>query len=486
MKSSTAVARACLAPMMVALLGCSNAPSADSVDAGLDASPDAGNYDEHIIEGGGTTGGPIDGLLVIWCFDDPSGDPIEGMEFMVGNDPETALLGTTDASGRVVFEGASLSGPQDVHHFHEGYPVGSAYGINATYVTMEPSVIGYDADPGTVELHGSATGFDTVPAPQDPATQFPLAFVYFGLPVEDLISGDYEEIEQAEDPEFELPVNMLAPELPGGGKNEFDLEVYDRVGALFAVAGIYDAMAGTFTAYSMAVEPGFDPGQDGGEDIELALAFEIVEENTVELTVDQLPSAYERIGGQVFFDLGADGSFSVGVPPVAPGEPIEIRLPDVSAAPFDEATVWFGGYADQDVEDDDDNYPNAQQIVRDVTLDVAIGSGIEIDDLLDPPMDLSWDGAGLSLTMPDGVSYAGCRAENTDEEVLWSATVYEPPADEIPVPDLPAGWGWEGLPESGLRIYSGAASIDGDLDEMVFDELWYQLLASTENVIDVE
>jgi hypothetical protein len=236
----------------------------------------------------------------------------------------------------------------------------------------------------------------------------------------------------------------------------------------------------------MAIEPGFDPAQDATEDVELALAFEIVEENTFEITVDPVPSAYEQIGGSVVFDLGSDGSFSVGTPPVGAGEPIEIRMPDVTVAPFDDATVYFSGYAGQAVEDEDEDYPNAQQVIRDVTLEAAIGSGVAIDDLLDPPSDLVWDGSGLSLTMPDGISYCGARAENADEDVLWGSTVYNPPASDIAVPDLPADWGWDGLPETGLRIYSGAANIDGDINEMVFDELWYQLNTSTENALDVE
>lgn len=481
MRTMTKLATTTLALLLTAVLGCSDDAPAELADAG----PDAGNYDEHIVEGGGTTGGPIDGLLVLWYFDDPSGDPIEGVRVMVGSDPDTALTGTSDESGQVVFEDSSLSGPTDVHYLHEDYAVGSLYGVNATYVTLTPSVIGYDADPPTVEITGSATGFDTVPEPDNPTTQHRIALVSFGLPIEDLISGDYEEIEQAEDEVYGVPVNMLAPDLPAGGKNEFSLEVYERVGTLYTVAGIYDSAADTFTAYSMAIEPGFDPGQDATEDVELALAFEIVEDNTLEVTVDPIPDAYEQVGGHAMFDLGTDGAFSMGVPPVSPGEPIAIRLPDVTAAPFDEAGVFFGVYGGQEVEDDYDDYPNAQWIVRDVTIDVAIGSGIEIDDLLEPPVDLSWDGSELSLSMPSGISYGGAHAENADEDVLWGATVYEPPADAIALPDFPADWGWDGLPDGDLRIFSGAAVIEGDVNEMVFDDLWYQLLGSTENVIDV-
>jgi len=462
--------------------GCGDSQPAEQPDAG----PDGGSYDEHIIEGGGTTGGPIDGLLVLWFFDDPSNDPIEGVQVMVGGDPETALTGASDATGQVVFEDPTLSGPTDVHYLHDDYPAGSMYGLNATYVTLGPSVIGYDADPATVELSGSATGFDAVPEPDEPGTQHRIALVHFGLSIEDLLTGDYEEIEQAEDPMFGVAVNMLAPDMPGGGKNEFSLEVYERPGTLFAAAGIYDTVAETFTTYAIAVDPGFDPGQDPIEDVEIALQFEVVEANTLEVTVDPVPGAYEQVGGSVFFDLGADGSFNLGVPPVSPGDPFEIRLPDVTAAPFDEAAILFSVYGAQDVEDEEDNYPNGQRWVRDVTLEAAIGSGVEIEDLPEPPADLSWDGSELSLSMPGGISYGGARAENEDEDVLWGATVYDPPKDTIALPDFPADWGWNGLPESGLRIYSGTGIIEGDINEAVFDDLWYQSLGGSENVVDVD
>jgi hypothetical protein len=360
------------------------------------------------------------------------------------------------------------------------------YGLNASYVTLTPSVIGYDADPDTVTISGGATGFDAVPEPDDPMTQHRIALVNFGLPIEDLLTGDYEEIEQEDDPTFGVAVNMLAPDMPYGGKNEFSLEVYERVGTLFAAAGIYDTVAETFTTYAIAVDPGFDPSQDPIEDVEVALTFEVVPENTLEITIDPVPEPYEQVGGSVFFDLGADGSFSFGVPPVSPGDPAEIRLPDVTTAPFDEATVLFSAYGGQDVEDDEDNYPYGQRWVRDVTLEAAIGSGVEIDDLLEPPTDLSWDGTELSLSMSDGISYGGARAENEDEDVLWGATVYDPPKDTIALPDFPADWGWNGLPEAGLRIYSAAGIIEGDINEAVFDELWYQTLGGTENVIDVD
>jgi hypothetical protein len=236
----------------------------------------------------------------------------------------------------------------------------------------------------------------------------------------------------------------------------------------------------------MALEAGVDPTMDLTDEIELDFSIEMLQENTVELVVDPIPAAFELVGGQLMFDLGADGTLAIGTPPTSTGGPLEIRLPDVSAAPFDQADAFFSAYAGQDVEDDADNFPNASRIVRDVTVEVAIGSGVEIDDLLEPPLDLSWYGDGLSLTMPGEVSYGGAHVEDENEDVLWGATVFDPPVDSIALPEFPADWGWDGLPDGYLYLETGAAVIEGDVNEMVFDELWHDLVASSENMLEVE
>jgi hypothetical protein len=270
------------------------------------------SYDEHMIAGGGTTGGPIDGLLVLWYFDEPSGQPIEGMRVMVGGDPSSALTATSDANGRVVFEDPSLSGPTDVHSLADGYPAGSMYGLNATYVTLERREIGYEPDPPTIEIGGTATGWENVPDPDDPQSQFKIAMVGYGLPLEDLLGGDYEFIEQADDPEWEMAVNMLALGLPQGDKDTWELEIYDRIGALTAIAGIYDTVAETYTTHAMALIPGFDPASGNLDEIEIDFSHPIVEENTIDVVVDPVPGEFELAGAQVMFDLAADGTVTFG------------------------------------------------------------------------------------------------------------------------------------------------------------------------------
>ncbi len=125
-----------MAAMAVLVMACSSETPPIQGDGGTDTS-DPAIHDQYFIEGGGTTGGPVDGLFVMWFVDDPSGDPVVGIRVMVGNDPETALTGETDSDGRVVFEDESLVGPIDVHFLAQDYPVGSIYGLNASYVTIK-------------------------------------------------------------------------------------------------------------------------------------------------------------------------------------------------------------------------------------------------------------------------------------------------------------------------------------------------------------
>jgi hypothetical protein len=456
----------------------------ESSPAAQDAGPDS--YDEHLIEGGGTTGGPIDGLLVLWYFDEPTGEPIAGMRVMVGSDSGSALTGTTDINGQVIFEDPSLSGPTDVHSLADGYPAGSLLGLNATFVTLERREIGYEPDPPTAEIGGTATGWENVPEPDDPQTQFKIAMVAYGLPLEDLLTGDYESIEQAEDPDWEMPVNMLVVGLPTGDKEEWSLEIYDRMGAVTAVAGIYDTVEDTFTSHALALIQGFDTGDPDSNDLILNFSHPIVEENTIEVTIDPIPGEFEIAGAQVMFDLASDGTVALGTVPTTSGDPLEIRLPAVDGIPFAFADAFFTAYAGQDVEDDADNYPNSHRIVRDVTVEAAIGAGIAIDDLLEAPAGLSWDGEELSLDMPSGISYAGAHMEDAEEAVHWGVTMFNPPASSFALPDFPADWGWSGLPDGFLRFEAGAAIVDGDVNEMVFDELWYTVVGSSEAMIEVE
>ena len=100
-------------------------------------------------------------------------------------------------------------------------------------------------------------------------------------------------------------------------------------------------------------------------------------------------------------------------------------------------------------------------------------------------MDLAWDGDRLSLSMPEGIDSSGASVEDESENVLWSATAFDPPAESIAPPVFPADWGWGGLPAGYLRFEAFAAQIDGDVNEMVHDDFWYQLIGRTGSLLEV-
>ncbi|MFO8074480.1 MAG: hypothetical protein R6V85_21675 [Polyangia bacterium] len=458
--------------------GCSDdGPPALEPDGGEDGGD--GDYDQHIVEGGGFTGGPIEGLLVMWFFDEPSGDPLADVHVMAGNDPASALIGTTDADGRVVFEDDSLEGPVDVHSFKEGYSAGSLYGLDATYATIEREPSGHeDPEPQTVTFSGSVSGFDVVPSPTS-TDQVKVAFVNFGLPIEDLLSGDYEEIEQEE--VDEMPVNMVVPAL---GSTDFELVAHRRTGTLFVTAGILDTSVLDLQLSHAAMIERIDPESDQTEGLELELDVELSE--ILEIAVDPLSDGYARVAAHVAFDLGENGSVGFGSIGGPVGDPIQIALP--SGPPFDEAGNLVVIHAGQDEEaavSELDEYPSGSRLFWDADLSSWMPSHT-VSDLLQPPAGLSWNGSALEADVPADASFFSLEAQDAEGDTSWGALVMTSPMAPVALPNLPQEWGWAGLPSGEIRFEVSAVRIEGEVNDIAFDDLSERIESSSENLLIVE
>jgi len=85
--------------------------------------------------GGGLSGGPIEGRLVVLAST-AVGTPIEDAYVVVGNDPTTPHRGRTAADGRITFVGSELDGPLDVHVSHPCYHRFTYAGVDASSVTV--------------------------------------------------------------------------------------------------------------------------------------------------------------------------------------------------------------------------------------------------------------------------------------------------------------------------------------------------------------
>jgi hypothetical protein len=463
---SVAITMAAIASLVMA---CSNQKPPLVGDGGTDTS-DPANHDQYFIEGGGTTGGPVDGLFVMWFVDDPSDDPISGIRVMVGNDPETALTGESDSDGRVVFEDESLVGPIDVHFLAQGYPVGSIYGLNASYVTLERQKSDYDPQHPTITIAGSISHLDNVPDPTGPG-EFKMAIIRHGLPIEELNTDEYDEIKQEEI--GGMPVNVVAPAM---GSTSWSLETYQVTGALFGFAGVFDSSTKAFAVTHVAIETGFDPTADLTE--EPVLDFTIALEDTVEITVENTPSMVEELGASIVYDFGEDGAIGVPTFISTTGNTISLAIPPVTDEPFASAgleMMVFGALADND------DGPYAARIVADPTLTSGI-STFTVDDMIGWPDDLSFDGATLQVTMPGGADSFSVSATDDDMRV-WGAAVWTPPKDTVAVPAFPEEWGWEGFSSLSLNLEVSALTLDGDINEMVFDDFRDSIESFSENYL---
>ncbi len=459
-----------MAAMAVLVMACSNETPPIQGDGGTNTD-DPAAHDQYFIEGGGTTGGPVDGLFVMWLVDDPSGDPIADTRVMVGNDPDTALTGETDSGGRVVFEDESLAGPIDVHFLAQGYPVGSIYGLNVSYITLERQKSDYDPQHSTTTITGTVSGMENVPDPPGPGV-FKMAVIWHGLPIEEVHTDEYDEIKQEE--VSGIPVNLVAPAM---GSISWSLETYQVTGALYGFAGLFTSSTKEFAVTHIALEAGFDPTADLTD--EPVLDFSIALEDTVEITVENTPSMVEEIGASIIYDFGEDGA--IGVPTFIPttGNTISLAIPLVADEPFASASLElmvFGALAD------DEDGPSTVRIIGDPTLTSGI-STFTVDDMIGWPGELSFDGATLQVTMPDGANHFSLSATDNDDMKVWGAAVWNPPRDTVEVPVFPGEWDWDGLPSSSLDFEASAIVYNGDINEMIFDDFRDSLESFSESYL---
>lgn len=116
--------------------------------------------------GGGLSGGPVDGTLNVTVVADGAvSNVIPGALVMVGNDPTTARRGTTDNRGSITFSAADLKGPLTVHASAHCFCRSSIVDLDARDVTifLEPSsdpscAADGDFGAGTKQLAATVSG----------------------------------------------------------------------------------------------------------------------------------------------------------------------------------------------------------------------------------------------------------------------------------------------------------------------------------------
>lgn len=255
----------------------------------------------RVIEGGGISDGPIDGVANIYVIDDKTRDPIAGATVKVGT-----VEGTTDATGLFVIEG--VKGPQTIVVKAGTYRPEMWIGANGTNMT-------FDLEPGTdlVAPKATLTGSIDLSSIIVPMGHLRVAIVFYSQ-TDDLGDPD-NEIKTADDK------NICS----GGGMNNpmpcaFTIDT--RGGKIALVAAVYDRnLNGTPTDFTddtmtlirwayrggITVTPGV---AQSGQDLTLV---DVGMMNNVTVDFGTPPTGLGTVGALIGMDLGADGVFQIGL-----------------------------------------------------------------------------------------------------------------------------------------------------------------------------
>jgi hypothetical protein len=267
-------------------------------------------YDPRSISGG-LSGGPLVGTLNISVLDATQGfygAPVPLATVMLGIDANTPFQGLTDSRGQLTFSDASLVKAQVVTVFKEGYETATVTNVNAENLTVFISRTGGgDGSPGNPppgpprsQIAGRVTGFK---APRPLAANEKLEARVF-VAVSSLFSGPPLGGTPSRNGEkWQV--------LTDGG--EYLVLTNAGLHATYAVLGIANATAASFTPFLMGVKRGITTSPDNpsvNQDIILDMHLDL----TVPVTVDSPlmfpgPLASEPGTNSIYawLDLGAEG-----------------------------------------------------------------------------------------------------------------------------------------------------------------------------------
>jgi len=448
-------------------------------DGGVDASTDTdtGPAEPVFYPGGGTGGGPIDGAVNVFFFDEASGERIEGARVMLGDDPGSALLGTTDADGLVVFEHASLTGTVNLHVLADGYSAESIVGLGAADSSFAVRPLDFPTEPpASATLSGTVGGLGAIPDPG--VGEYKVVAVMFGPRIEATLDD--------RDPQLD-PVREVEVAQADGGTYEFSIEAPPGDGVLYALGGLRvvseddgEVYEWTHMGFVTGLEPA--PGEEiDGLDITLDTPLLI----DFRAYLSLLPSIYEIKRVALALDLDQQGAvWFLGRPTgtqtlfVAPGIDGDLA----------EGEVLLTALGDQDFTADEAGdllatTPRARRYEHELEdfFDYSVGPYI-FDAVATPPAQLGWDGDQLTCFPPSGTSMVTVVVQDAGDGVqAWRATVFGVLPDALPAPLFPADWGWAGAPASGVIVRVWTVVFDEDPNEIVFDNFHRFVRDTAEN-----
>jgi len=438
--------------------------------------PDGGGTDDtdlppepELYPGGGVGGGPLDGHLNLYFIDEATGAGVAGARVMVGDDPGTALVGTTSADGLVAFHDPLLSGAVDVHAWVSGYALESTLALAWTNATIPLRPEGLE-EGGTATVTGAISGWEALPEPSE--TQYRIAHIYYGETKAALLSFRGRDFTP-----WGVDSAELRPDLEGGA---FSIEVPARRGAVFAVAGIVETfgtsgMLDDVTYWKrLGVVGGLEPlPGDTVTGIEIPLDTPLTVE--VNVLLQTVPVSFAQKDVYLGFDLGSGGT--AWLEAVRTSSQFAFAAP-YPAGDYADAGPMLVGAAEQLGGDEPDAGPFAdlpRSYLFEREFDSWIGYDVMpwvLDQPLPPPSALDWEGAAFTCLPTTGRSLSRLVVSGAATcAVLWRVTVWgDFPDSPLPYPSLPAEWGAPAAPAGGAAIEVFVDTVAEGTSEMLFDE----------------
>lgn len=448
----------------------------------------------------GLSGGPIDGTINVTVVADAAvSNVVPGALVMLGNDPKTAQIGTTDKRGAITFSGPDLHGPVTIHA--------------TAHCFQKASIVAFDARDVTVLLAPSLDPTCQADGELGPATKQLAATVSGELifPGHDEFDvNTWEIIPKPKDREIRvayvfttaasLDVRRIPPDGSGSelarlvegsaiqGKHGFLYRITARPGglAVYALVGLERLDTRAFTPYMMAIAHNVvtSPGE---ETKNVDMTVNITLDRELDVSLHDYPAAMadgpSEFRVRAYADLGGEGLIAREVNNVAldlitrhtgselfrfMGQPAFVNgLSDASYY------VMAGYYS---TDPDATTYTRLKQTgVRQSSQPLSLGPFIGIPSVVAPALGsripddrtlrFSLDGAPADMILVE--IYGG------DDNLAWTELL---PGDarEVPVPDFSLIPGQADLASGFIRWVVTAVKID----DFRYNEFDYTYLAT--------
>ncbi len=428
----------------------------DGTDDNTNQPPQPRNVDP--INGGGTSGGSINGVLTVFVID-ADDQPVADADVLVLHKGEKFEL-KTDAEGRIDLNKDGLDKTLSLHVFKAGYEFTSAFGFDASVVTIAIDD-GTEEEPGMPQVGtvtGTITGWDRLPANTMTSARV-VQVGPVGQDVVDVMQKPRPGTVTIDDPDgtaFNLVIN-------GSGDfpmwTDYSLELDTRAQKVIALGGLFDLPGQSFdvthiglidvsVAQGAVVMQDIDLDNPVDQDLTLTTSGVPMLDNTAAIfAVEMADGALLPMPSSAY----ANGMGSARAPALS-GDFADARY----AAIFQASSMEFVG-----------NDPESSA----VAFARGTNQAFTFDALLAPPNAPTATGRTIGTMPVSGSQLTIIEVRNSDDDQsLWSVAIYGDAVGTVELPAVPAGLT---DPLTGARILQATVANYGDveLNDVAFETL---------------